>query len=188
MSMDMSFKNYIETYADMGLHLGEYDVLNVFDQMPEDENFQKAFVYGKKALNIAQKLDKILGMKKMVMLLGPTTSTLISNGTSLLKILRHPKKLSNWLELKSQVIELTKLAAINPLISGPIAIGTAGLTGIEEGKEAVLLLTKLASSIYFYLEGIIKIMENSKLAYVRKFAEPLKDKIAAIMPKSQLPH
>jgi hypothetical protein len=31
-------------------------------------------------------------------------------------------------------------------------------------------------------------MENSKLAYVRKFAEPLKDKIVAIMPKSQMPH
>lgn len=33
MSMDMSFKNYIETYADMGLHLGEYDVLNVKDKI-----------------------------------------------------------------------------------------------------------------------------------------------------------
>lgn len=186
--MNMSFKNYIETYADMGFHIGEYDVLNVFDHVPEDKNFENVFRYGKQAFDITQKLDKILGMKKMVMLLGPTTSTLISNGTSLTKILRHPKKISNWLNLKDHLIELAKLAAINPLISGPMAIGAAGLSGIEEGKEVILLLTKLASSIYFYLESVVKTMQNSKFSYVRKFAEPLKDKISAIMPKSQMPH
>lgn len=186
--MNISFRNYIETYADMGFHLGEYDVLNVFDQIPEDKNFAEVFMYGKKALNIAQNLDKILGMKKMIMLLGPTTSTLISNGVSILKILRHPKKLSNWIELKKNLVELSKLAAINPLIAGPIAIGTTIITGIEDGKETVLLLTKLASSIYFYLESIVRIMSNSKLSYVRKLAEHLKDRVAAVMPKSKMPH
>jgi hypothetical protein len=186
--MNISFKNYIETYADMGFHLGEYDVLNVFDQIPEDKKFEEVFIHGKKALNIAQNLDKILGMKKMIMLLGPTTNTLISNGVSISKILRHPKKLSGWIELKKNLVELTKLAAINPLIAGPVAIGTAFITGIEEGRETILLLTKLASSIYFYIESIVRIMSNSKLSYVRKLAEPLKDKVAALMPKSKMPH
>lgn len=186
--MNMSFKNYIETYADMGFHIGEYDVLNVFDHVPEDKNFENVFRYGKQAFDITQKLDKILGMKKMIMLLGPTTSALISNGVSLTKILRHPKKLSNWLNLKDNFVELLKLAAINPLISGPMAIGVAGLSGIEEGKEAILLLTKLSSSIYFYLDSVVKIMEKSKLDYVKKIAELLKDKVKSIMPKSEMPH
>jgi hypothetical protein len=51
-----------------------------------------------------------------------------------------------------------------------------------------LLVAKLASSVYFYLESILKIMQTSKLDYVQKIAESLKDKLKILMPKTQLPN
>jgi len=186
--MEINFKKYIESYADMGFHLGSENVFNALEELAAEKHVKQALSHGEQALKIAEKLDKVLGMKKMLLLLGPTTRVLIDNGISLSNLLRHPKKISNWMELRSQLIELVKLAAINPLISGPMAIGAAGLSGIEEGKEAILLLTKLSSSIYFYLDSVVKIMENSKLDYVKKIAESLKDKVKSIMPKSEMPH
>jgi hypothetical protein len=125
---------------------------------------------------------------ELFFLLGPTTHVLVSSGISLSKILNEPKKISNWIELKDQLIELVKLAAINPLIAGPAAIGIAHLTGFAANQEAILLVAKLASSVYFYLESILKIMQTSKLDYVQKIAESLKDKLKILMPKTQLPN
>ena len=186
--MEISFRKYIESYADMGFYMGSNNILDAWEELAAEKHIKKALSYGKETLKIAEKLDKFIGMKKMLLLLGPTTHVLVSSGISLSKILNEPKKISNWIELKDQFIELVKLAAINPLIAGPAAIGLAHLTGFAANQESILLVAKLASSIYFYLESILKIMQTSKLDYVKKIAESLKDKLKIVMPKTELPN
>jgi hypothetical protein len=186
--MELTFKNYIESYAEMGFHLGSSNVFDAISALNSDDIFHDVIEYGNKSLNLITKLDKIVGIKKMFLMLGPTANVLINTGSALSKIAKHPKKLSNWMTLKDELIELTKLAAMNPLIAAPIAIGTSTLLGMGEKQEAIILLTKLASSIYFYLYAVVKMMENSKFDQARKIALVVKDKVEKLMPKSELPH
>lgn len=186
--MELTFKNYMESYAEMGFHLGSENVFDAISTLTSDDIFHDVITYGKKSLNLLNRLDKIVGMKKMFLMLGPTANVVINTGTALSKIARHPKKLSTWVTLKDELIELTKLAAMNPLISGPIAVGASHLAGMGEKQEAIVLLTKLASSIYFYLYAIVNMMENSKFDQARKIAMSVKDKVIKLMPKSELPH
>jgi len=184
--MELSFKKYIESYAEMGYHLGSENVFETIPLVISNDEIQAAIKYGKLSLNYLEKLDKIIGMKKMFLLLGPTYNVLINSGLALYKVSRHPKKLSSWVELRDDAIELTKLVVMNPLISGPISVGMSNISGLGENQELVVIMTKIISCVYFYLSYIVKMMENSKLEQVRKMASLLKDKVDAIMPKSQI--
>lgn len=186
--MDISFKKYVESYAEMGFHLGSENVFDAATEISSDPDIASALEHGKSIINLAEKLDKYVGMKKMFLLLGPTTNVLINSGIALSRVAKHPNKLSSWVALKDDAIELAKLAAMNPLIAAPIALGMTKLAGIGEKQEVVLLMTKIASSVYFYLESVMKLMENSKLEQVRKMATVMKSKVEKIMPKSQIPH
>ena len=184
--MELSFRQYIESYAEMGYHLGTD---NVFESIPliiSDEDIQTAAQYGKSSLNFLEKLDKIIGMKKMFLMLGPTYNVLINSGLALSKVARHPKKLSSWIQLRDDAVELAKLAAMNPLIAGPIAMGVSNLSGFGDRQELIVIMTKIISSMYFYLSTVVRMMENSKLDQVKKMASVLKDKVDAIMPKSEI--
>lgn len=186
--MDMSFKRYVESYAEMGFYLGSEDVFDAINDTSTNHDIISAAKHGKKIIDLVNSLDKYIGMKKMFLLLGPTTNVLINSGIALTRVARNPSKLSSWVALKDDAIELAKLSAMNPLISAPIALGMTKLAGMGEKQEIVLLMTKIVSSIYFYLESVMKLMENSKLEQVRKMAVVMKNKVEKLMPKSQMPH
>jgi hypothetical protein len=78
--MEISFRKYIESYTDMGFHMGSNNILDAWEELAAENHIKKALSYGQKTLKIAEKLDKFIGMKKMFLLLGPTTHVLVSSG------------------------------------------------------------------------------------------------------------
>jgi hypothetical protein len=79
----------------MGFYMGSNNILDAWEELSAEKRVKNALSYGEKTLKIAEKLDKFIGMKKMFLLLGPTTHVLVSSGISLSKILNEPKKISN---------------------------------------------------------------------------------------------
>ena len=66
--MEMNFKKYIESYAEMGFHLGSENVFDAIEEISSEPQIANVVNYGKKAINLIDKADKYVGMKKMFLL------------------------------------------------------------------------------------------------------------------------
>ena len=186
--MEMNFKNYIETYADMGDYLATHDISDLFKDKNNDLEIPSIIQTANKTINLLNKVDKYVGMKKMFLMLVPTTNVLLNSVEALSVLIKRPKKFSSWVALRNEALELIKLSAMNPLISAPTALLLTKLAGVGENQELIILATKLSSSVYFYLDSIVKLMEKSNIDKVQKMAVLLKNKVEKIMPKSEIPH
>lgn len=94
-------------------------------------------------------------------MLVPTTNVLLNSVEALSVLIKRPKKFSSWVALRNEALELIKLSAMNPLISAPTALLLTKLAGVGENQELIILATKLSSSVYFYLDSIVKLMEKA---------------------------
>lgn len=67
----MNFKNYIETYADMGDYLATHDISDLFKDKNNDLEIPSIIQTANKTINLLNKVDKYVGMKKMFFNVSP---------------------------------------------------------------------------------------------------------------------
>lgn len=188
----IGFKQFMREYGytDVGLFQAHGDARDALESLgisPElyDKLIDSATKLGSKLLKGMNKLDKILGFKKSLLLAIPTYRAKINFLSAVYKLSRHPKKLVYWQEVLSSLTELSKLGLMNPMVAVPAAISVAHAAGLKDNDAFVLASSKLLSTTYFYLETLANIMKNSSNEKLRETASSV---AKLLLPKSEIKH
>ena len=186
-----SFKQFVAEYGytDVALHQAHGDMRDALEALGlETDSYDlvvdKMNVLGAKVVKGLEKIDKIVGFKKAVLLAVPTYKAKINFLTAIYRLSRHPKKISLWQEVLASLSELSKLGLMNPVIAVPSALAFAKGMGIKDQDALVAVMTKALSTSYFYLETISSIMKNSNNEKIRQVASA----VYKMMPKSNIKH
>jgi hypothetical protein len=182
------FKSFFEYgFADMAFYQGHGDVRDALEILgistsSYDKIVDAGAAYASKFLKTIEKIDKIIGIKKTILLNVPTYKAKINFLTNVYKLSRHPKKIKSWVDLLSSLEEFSKLGLMNPLIAVPTAISAAHFAGVSDQDALVAAFTKITSAAYFYLDSMVSVFKNSQNIKIKEVAE----KIAKLLPKSEI--
>lgn len=184
-----SFRQYVAEYGytDVGLYQAHGDIRDALTSLGLDTDkydmlVDKTTELGSKVIKTINKVDKILGFKKSLLLAVPTFKAKINFLKAVYALSRHPKKLSSWQEVLASLLELSKLGLMNPMISVPSAMAFTKTLGVKDQDVLVALLTKTISTSYFYLETVSNIMKNSDNEKFQQVA----NSIYKLLPKSEI--
>jgi hypothetical protein len=187
-----TFAQYIREYgyADMALYQAHGDIRDALESLGlATEKYDKVMdvtsVMGDKVFKTLNKIDKLIGFKKSLLLTVPTFKAKINFLKAVYNLSRHPKKISSWSEVLSSLAELSKLGLMNPMIAVPSAMAFTKGLGVKDQDVLVALLTKTLSTSYFYLETISSIMKNSDNEKIKQIANSI---YKILLPKSDIKH
>lgn len=184
------FKLFFDhSFADMAFYQSHGDGHDVFDLLGiSTSGYDKIIESGKNFainfINGINKVDKIIGIKKTILLNIPTYKAKIDFLKNVYKLSKHPKKPKYWKEMILSLEELSKLGLMNPFLAVPTMISLSHFAGISDQDALIAIMTKMTSSAYFYLENLTSIFKNSQNIKLKELAK----KISILMPKSEIKH
>lgn len=186
------FKKFLHEYGytDVGLFQAHGDARDAMESLglnPDqyDKAIDSAAKLASKISTGLNKIDKILGFKKSILLAIPTYKAKINFLTAVYNLSRHPKKIAYWQEVFSSLVELSKLGLMNPIVAVPAALSVAHSAGMKENDAFVVATSKLLSTTYFYLETLANVMKNSSNEKLRDAASTVAQ---ILLPKSEIKH
>lgn len=188
--LPVSFADWLradESLSDMAYYQSHGDLRDAVEAIGLDPDSYDRVLgnlqeMGEKAKSALEKVDKLVGVKKSLMLAVPTYRAKIKLLSAVYQLSRHPKKPASWAAVTEAMVELTKLAVMNPILAVPAGVGAAHAVGVEDSDAMAALVSKVVSTSYFYLDTIAGIAKSSKSPEIQRAAES----ISSLLPKSEI--